>query len=83
MTKKMDTGVPELHPVPVVSTWHHLGIDFIGPIKHKSTQGNQFILMGQMGDQPWQRGTIHGAIVGPGGPSAVLQMVRGDQLQLP
>ena len=33
--------------------------------------------MGQMGDQPWQRGTIHGAIVGPGGPPAVLQMVRG------
>ena len=44
MTKKMDTGVPELHPIPVVSTWYHLGINFIGPLKHKSTQGNWFIL---------------------------------------
>ena len=44
MTKKMDTGVPELHPIPVISTWYHLGIDFIEPLKHKSTQGNQFIL---------------------------------------
>ena len=25
----------------------------------------------------WQRGTNHGAIVGPGGPSAMPQMVRG------
>jgi len=44
MTKKLDTGVPELNPVPVVSTWYHIGIDFIGPLKHKSTQGNCYIL---------------------------------------
>lgn len=44
MTKKMETGVPELHPVPVVSTWHHIGIDFIGPLKYKSRQGNKYIL---------------------------------------
>ncbi len=24
---------PELHPVPVHSTWHHIGIDFVGPIR--------------------------------------------------
>ena len=44
MTKKMKTGVPELHPVPVVSTWHHIGIDFVGPLKYKSRQGNRCIL---------------------------------------
>jgi len=44
MTKKMDTGVPELNPIPVVATWYHIGIDFIGPLKHKSTQGNTYIL---------------------------------------
>jgi len=35
------------------------------------------------GDQTWQRGTNYGTIGGPGGPPAVLQMVRGDQLRLP
>ena len=44
MTKQIDTVTPELHPVPVVSIWHHIGIDFIGPLKHKTTQGNQYIL---------------------------------------
>ena len=44
MTKKMDTGVPELNPIPVVATWYHIGIDFVGPLKHKSTQGNCYIL---------------------------------------
>lgn len=43
VTKKLKTGVPELHPVPVVSTWHHLGIDFVGPLQHPSRQGNRFI----------------------------------------
>lgn len=30
--------------VPVVSPWHHIGIDFIGPISPPSTQGLQYIL---------------------------------------
>ena len=38
MTKKIKTGTPELHPVPVVSTWYHLGIDFVGPLTYKSKQ---------------------------------------------
>lgn len=44
MTKKIKTGTPELHPVPVVSTWYHLGIDFVGPLTYKSKQGNTYIL---------------------------------------
>ena len=38
------TGGPELHPVPVESPWHHIGIDFIGPINPVSTKGNKYIL---------------------------------------
>lgn len=30
--RKISKAVPELHPVPVVSPWHHLGIDFVGPL---------------------------------------------------
>ena len=46
MKKKMKTGTPELHPVPwpVVSIWHHLGVDFVGPISYKSKEGNVYIL---------------------------------------
>ena len=33
----------ELHPVPVVSPWHHISIDFIGPITPAS-QGCSYIL---------------------------------------
>ena len=29
----------------VVSPWHHIGIDFIGPISPPSTNGSQYILM--------------------------------------
>ena len=43
MTKKIKTGTPELHPVPVVSIWYHLGIDFMGPLTYKSKQGNTYI----------------------------------------
>ena len=45
VSKKLKTGVPELHPVPVVSTWHHLGINFVGPLRHPSRQGNRSRLM--------------------------------------
>ena len=32
MNRKMTTGAPELHPIPVKSLWYHIGIDFVGPI---------------------------------------------------
>ena len=38
----MTTGVPRLHPIPVVSPWYCLGIDFIGPLSPMS-EGNRFI----------------------------------------
>ena len=41
---KVQTTKPELHPVPVKSTWHHIGIDFIGPISPVSKSGNKYIL---------------------------------------
>ena len=44
MNNKPFDGVPELHPVPVHSPWHHVGIDFIGPIHPTSRSGNRFIL---------------------------------------
>ena len=33
-----------LHPVPEHSPWHHIGIDFIGPISPTSRSGNHYIL---------------------------------------
>ena len=42
--RKQITDVPELHPVPVKSPWHHIAIDFIGPINPVSTKGNKYIL---------------------------------------
>ena len=42
--RKISTAAPELHCVPVVSPWHHIGIDFIGPISPPSHQGSQYIL---------------------------------------
>ena len=32
MNWKMTTTRPELHPIPVKSPWHHVGVDFIGPL---------------------------------------------------
>jgi hypothetical protein len=29
---------------PVVSSWYHVGIDFIGPLQPPSTQGSHYIL---------------------------------------
>lgn len=34
-----------LHSVPVHSPWHHIGMDFIGPIYPTSANGNKFVLM--------------------------------------
>ena len=42
--RKISKAAPALHCVPVVSSWHHVGIDFIGPISPPSTQGSQYIL---------------------------------------
>ncbi len=41
--KKPAVKSPELCPVPVVPPWHHIGIDFIGPLI-PSTQGSKYIL---------------------------------------
>ena len=32
MNKKIEIERPELHPVPVKTPWHHLGMYFVGPI---------------------------------------------------
>lgn len=42
--RKVSKAAPQLHPVPVVSPWYHIGIDFIGPISPPSQQGNVYIL---------------------------------------
>ena len=44
MNKKLTLERPELHPVPVKSPWHHLGMDFVGPISPPSQSGNRYIL---------------------------------------
>ena len=44
MNRKLTTGVPQLHPVAVVSPWHHIGIDFIGPLHPTADDGSKFIL---------------------------------------
>eukprot|EP00731_Ephydatia_muelleri_P011380 Em0006g274a len=41
--RKLVHTAPELHPVPVKSPWHHIGIDFVGPIL-ESKSGNLYIL---------------------------------------
>ena len=40
---KLAVGSTELHPIPVVTTWHHVSIDFIGPISPISTSGNSLV----------------------------------------
>ena len=44
MNRKMTTGAPQLHPVPVKSPWYHIGIDFIGPLTPVAQDGSQYIL---------------------------------------
>ena len=41
-SRKLSIAAPELHPVPVVSPWHHIGVDFIISLLH-SSQGCQYI----------------------------------------
>ena len=40
----MNTAMPELHPVPLVSPWYHLCIDFVGPFHTPAKQGSYYIL---------------------------------------
>lgn len=44
MNKKISTVRPELHPVPVKSPWHHIGVDFVGPISPPSSTGNRYVM---------------------------------------
>ncbi len=44
VNRKMTTTSPELHPVPVKSPFHHIGIDFVGPITPISEDGSRYIL---------------------------------------
>ena len=44
MNRKPLTSYPDLHPIPVHSPWHHVGMDFIGPVSPISSNGNRFIL---------------------------------------
>ena len=44
MNRKSTSGVPELHPIPVKSPWHMIGIDFIGPLSPEADDGSRYIL---------------------------------------
>ena len=44
MNRKLTTGVPELHPIPVKASWYMVGIDFIGPLSPVAKDGSRYIL---------------------------------------
>ena len=44
MNRKLTTSYLELNPIPLHSHWHHVGMDFIGPLSPISSNGNRFIL---------------------------------------
>ena len=44
VNRKVIKVIPEMHPVPVRSSWFHVGMDFIGPISPQSNAGNKYIL---------------------------------------
>ena len=44
MNRKLTTGVPELHPIPVKAPWYMVGIDFIGPMSPVAKDGSRYIL---------------------------------------
>ena len=46
MNHKMTTGTPELHPIPVKSPWHQIGIDFVGPLSPEADDGSRYIFTG-------------------------------------
>ena len=43
MNRKITTGTPELHPIPVKSPWHQIGIDFVGPLSPVAADGSCYI----------------------------------------
>ena len=43
--RKAVKAAPELHPIPVVAPWHHIRIDFVGPLSLPSTHGSHYILI--------------------------------------
>ena len=42
--RKVTLAAQELNPIPVVSPWYQIGIDFVLLIYPASTQGNRYIL---------------------------------------
>ena len=44
MNRKLTTGKPELHLIPVKSPWYQIGIDFIGPLCPEADDGSHYIL---------------------------------------
>lgn len=44
MNRKLTTGKPELHPIPVKTPWYQIGIDFVGPLSPESEDGSRYIL---------------------------------------
>ncbi len=44
MNRKLTTGVPQLHPIAVVSSWYCIGMDFIGPLFPTADDGSKYIL---------------------------------------
>ncbi len=43
MNRKLTTGTPQLHPVPVVSPWYQIGMDYVGPISPPASDGSVYI----------------------------------------
>ena len=44
MNRKLTTGVPELHPIPVKAPWFMVGIDIIVPLSPVAKDGSCYIL---------------------------------------
>ena len=44
MNRKLTTGSPALHPIPVKTTWYQIGIDFMGPLSPTAEDGSRYIL---------------------------------------
>lgn len=44
MNKKLTTGTPQLHPIPVKSPSYMIGIDYVSPISPTAEDGSQYIL---------------------------------------
>ncbi len=43
MNQKLTTGVSQLHPMAVVSSWYCIGMGFIGPIFPTADDGSKYI----------------------------------------